>query len=717
MIFGRSEPRRGATRLQTTAFVLLALCCGAFGIRFPGNPFSHFIERAELSSYDLRVRSQGGVPFDAERLLVVGIDDSCFQHCAGNERTKSDAKWPFPNAWHAEVARKLLNWGAAAVAFDILSFANPSRTLYEFEDRAFADLATQSGRIVLSAKFLHAGADSWHGYEMRQHAGQQQVIRETWTLPHTTFKAFPTGYVNFPLDQDGAIRRFLPSYKRLSLFPIKPLAHEALRQAVLLPASVPAELVGSTPTCLAFSDPREIASGSLFYHQVLLASETGESVAALVARVKGRVVFVGPTFTEAHDFFFTPFTGRRESDLPTPGVYLHAMVANTLLKQLAIRRSPLHHERLLAAFAVLVGLAASLLLQPLSGLIVFCVLMLGFVIIGYAVFNTLFIWLPLASPILAALGGFVPLLGLRLIVSESRRALINKMFSAYVSKEVLHFVQDNPERLRLEGERREVSVFFSDLRGFTTISEGVSPEQLSEVMNTYLTPMTETIMAERGYLDKYIGDAIMAVFGAPMPDEQHALHACRAAILQRRRLFEVAKWIESHCGVQVAARMGINTGVVSAGNMGSQDRFQYTVMGDVVNQASRFEGANKIFGSWIMIGEPTFMAAREAIIARRLALLTVKGKTMPVPVYELLDLRHDCPPSEVERLEKLISGFHRALDSFITGHLTEAESAFQDVLKAFPDDGPSAAYIEFCHELRASGLPPGFRGEIKLDHK
>ncbi len=703
--------------MQTLLFSLLALCCGFFGVRFSGNPCSNFIERLELASYDMRVRVQGGIPYDSDHLLVIGIDDSCFQHCAGNERTRNDAKWPFPNAWHAEVARKLSAWGATAVAFDLLSFANPSRDLYNFEDQQFAELASITGRIVLAAKFLHAGADSWLGYEMRQHAGTQQVIRETWTTPHTTFKAFPIGYVNFPLDQDGAIRRFLPAYKRLSLFPIKPLAHEALRQAALLPASLPESLNGSAPVCFAFSDPQMIASHSLFYHQILLASESAEASAALAERVKGRVVLIGPTFTEAHDFFFTPFTGRRESDLPTPGIYLHAMVANTLLKGIEIRRMSLSREQLLAAAFVLAGVLISLVLKPLAGLVVFVLLMVGFSVLGIALYNQAFYWLPLASPLLAALGGFVPLLGLRLIVSESRRALINKMFSAYVSKEVLHFVQDHPERLRLEGERREVSVFFSDLRGFTTISEGVSPEQLSEVMNIYLTPMTETIMAERGYLDKYIGDAIMAVFGAPMPDEQHALHACRAAILQRRRLTEVAKWIENHCGVQVAARMGINTGIVSAGNMGSQDRFQYTVMGDVVNQASRFEGANKIFGSWIMIGEPTYMAAREAIIARRLALLTVKGKTMPVPVYELLDLRADCPPSEAQRLDRLIEGFHRALDFFINGNLDQAEVAFQDVLKTFPDDGPAAAYIEFCRELRVSGLPAGFKGEIKLDHK
>jgi adenylate cyclase len=291
------------------------------------------------------------------------------------------------------------------------------------------------------------------------------------------------------------------------------------------------------------------------------------------------------------------------------------------------------------------------------------------------------------------------------------------LFAKYVSADVFSHVQAHPELLKLEGERREITVFFSDLKGFTTISETMPPEKLSQIMNDYLTPMTEIIMAHQGYLDKYIGDAIMAVFGAPMPDPDHALNACIAAVKQRDRLRDLARELEKASGVRVSARMGVNTGTVCAGNMGSRDRFQYTVMGDVVNQASRFEGANKIFGSGIMIGETTYLAVQSHAVARKLAHLTVKGKTQAVVVYELLTLKGLAQAEEITRLADLCRDFSHAVDLFAAGDIPAAESGFEAILALFPEDGPTAFYLRECHELMTSGMPADFSGGIKLETK
>jgi len=469
-----------------------------------------------------------------------------------------------------------------------------------------------------------------------------------------------------------------------------------------------------------FVHPQEIARSIIPYWQVLLASNTTASDAIswkdLEERVKDRIVLVGPTFIESQDFFAHPFA--LSGNLTRiPGVFLHAMVANSAFLPKTVYRLPRAWEQIIASAFLVTGLVLSWVLSPAIGFMAFLLLSGLYVAAGVGLFSRNLIWIPLAAPLFSSAIALIPNLAVRLLDSERKRVMVKDLFSKYVSADVLEHVQAHPELLKLEGERREVTVFFSDLKGFTTISETMTPEKLSQIMNDYLTPMTEIIMYHQGYLDKYIGDAIMAVFGAPMSDPEHALHACLAAVKQRNRLRKLAKELEEACGVKVSARMGVNSGMVCAGNMGSKDRFQYTVMGDVVNQASRFEGANKIFGSVIMIGEGTFVAAQDRIIARKLAHLTVKGKTQAVVVYELLEVKAICSEAEAASLSALCQSFNQAMEAFFKGDINEAAAQFDAILATHPDDGPSRFYLDDCRGLLAQGKPASFTGGIKLDSK
>jgi adenylate cyclase len=708
----------------------LVLLAGG-GIRFPGNPFNHFIERLELMSYDTRVQWQGGVPFADDRLAVVAISDRTFEILEREASTRPDAKWPFPNVWHARVAERLRAAGAKAVVFDLLSFLNPSREKYLDEDAAFASAAARFGGIGIANKF----SQTFFAGNSETGAGAFSAGFRSWKLPAGTFARLPQGFVNFVLDPDERVRRYPPYMFRERLVTIeeasgprrvlKAVPDPCLAIAALKMAETSAELLPPAPVAekdlavryFAQVDPWRIASAGLDYAQVLLASSAYIDVSdqRLAARVKDRIVFVGPTAVEFHDVFFTPFSGRSQKDLPVPGVYLHAMIANALLTGVPIVRYQQGTEHALAILFLLVSLGLSWRLKPGKGLIAVGFQCAGYALFAFAAFRHFLLWLPLASPLMTAVGALIPNLTFRLMVTEQKHAMIRNLFSAYVSSKVLTFVQDNPDRLKLEGERREATVFFSDLKGFTTISETMSAERLSVIMNDYLTPMTEIIMEHEGYLDKYIGDAIMAVFGVPMEDRDHALHACQAAIRQKRRLVEVADRIKSSTNVQISARMGINTGIVSAGNMGSRDRFQYTVMGDIVNQASRFEGANKIFGSSIMMSETTYALVKDRVYARLLAHLTVKGKTKAVVVYELLDLREGQPGAA--DLDALCRDFDAAMAAFLAGRPAEAKAGFQAILGRTPDDGPAAFYIDQCDDLLKNGLPPGFVGEIVLETK
>ena len=220
-----------------------------------------------------------------------------------------------------------------------------------------------------------------------------------------------------------------------------------------------------------------------------------------------------------------------------------------------------------------------------------------------------------------------------------QRRQIKDMFSRYMSDLLIQDLLKNPGKLRLGGERKVLTVLFSDLAGFTSISEKLSPEEVVTLLNLYLTAMTDIILASGGIIDKYEGDAIMAFWGAPVQEEDHAARACLAALENQARLATLRQELAQMGLPPVYSRIGINTGEMIIGNLGSSQRFDFTVIGDSVNLASRLEGAGKEYGTSILISEETYRRAREAVEVRELDLLQVKGKELPVRIYELLGKR------------------------------------------------------------------------------
>lgn len=241
------------------------------------------------------------------------------------------------------------------------------------------------------------------------------------------------------------------------------------------------------------------------------------------------------------------------------------------------------------------------------------------------------VFTPTLSFILAFIGGQV------FVISKERaqRMQIKGMLESYVSPEVVNILLKNPEKLKLGGEDREVTIFFSDIRGFTTLSEGLTPQELVSLINLYLSRMTDIIMDNRGTVDKYIGDAIMAFWGAPLDDPDHAYRACKASLEMLEALEEINKNLPGDKKIDIG--IGINTGIATIGNMGSTKKKNYTAMGDSVNLASRLEGVNKVFHTKIIISEYTFERVKDRILARELDLIRVKGKKLPVRIYEVID--------------------------------------------------------------------------------
>jgi adenylate cyclase len=259
----------------------------------------------------------------------------------------------------------------------------------------------------------------------------------------------------------------------------------------------------------------------------------------------------------------------------------------------------------------------------------------------------------------------------------------------------------HPERLKLGGERRELSIYFSDLQGFTTLSEMLTPEELTTLLNEYLSAMTDIIQEEGGTIDKYEGDAIIAFWNAPLEQADHALRGVRAALRCQASLAALRPGFRERAGKDLYMRIGMNSGPAVVGNMGSRTRFDYTMLGDAVNLAARLEGVNKQFRTYTMISAATLQKLEGAFPARELARVAVVGRKEPVTVYEPF------LPEAFTKARPLLESFAEGLRAFYAGSFGEAERLFARTASADP---PAAAYQEKCRELAAAAAPEAWNG-------
>jgi len=411
------------------------------------------------------------------------------------------------------------------------------------------------------------------------------------------------------------------------------------------------------------------------------------------AEFAGKIVLVGAVAGSLKDYYPTLLKVQHY------GVELHAMTINQLLRfaldgAASIRFWPDVQEHLLilgcCLLGALVGLSSN---APLR----FGLLLGGLALLLGAGFYMPFRygwWLPAVPAIFGAFGSVVGTGFYMYMVEGQQKREIRNMFSTMVSPAVLDYMQDRTDPFQLTGEKKSATIFFSDVASFTAISERLPAEDLAVALNRYLTPMSDIILAYGGYIDKYTGDGIMADFGVPIwPDlepDSHAWKACWSALDQQDRLKTIRAELRAEMGIEIHVRMGINTGIVSAGNMGSEQKFQYTVMGDTVNQAARFEPANTYFGTRIIIGQSTYQLSKEKIEARFLGRVVVKGKTTPVKIYELVAKKGEMSAQKAELLKTFDMGCHL----FAKGAFESAIRKFDDCLAIDTDDMPSKVYKE-----------------------
>ncbi|MGB8992813.1 MAG: adenylate/guanylate cyclase domain-containing protein [Desulfobaccales bacterium] len=624
--------------------------------------------------------------------------------------------WPWPRQLYAPLIDYCRRAGAQAVIFDIL-FTEASSYGPE-DDQRLAQAAAAAGNVVVpfflsreakppnpsEAELLRQAGLSIPGPPPRDQITYRAMITP---VPPLLKAAQALGNVESSPDPDGIYRRvpLVVPFKNKWLPILGFAAFHRFGNSGPLKFGPGALMVGgdSIPLdpqghfLLRFRGPSR--SHKRFSAANVIASESrlqqGLPPIYPLKDFAGKWVLVGLTAPGLLDLKASPVAAIY------PGVEVHATLLDNLLRGDFLRPVPWWVS---AASIVLLATTMVLVVLFFSSLAVTLAVFTGLVLI-YLTLSVVAFWAGWwADPVLPG----VPLvLSFTLsaafsYATEGRQKLyIRRMFGQYMSGAVIDHLLQHPEKLQLGGERRRVTLFFSDLAGFTGISERLSPEIVVGLLNDYLSTMTEIILEEEGTVDKFEGDAIMAFWGAPLDQPDHAGRACRAALRQTQALVELNRRFAGLELPPLTVRIGLHTGDAIVGNLGSVKRFDYTVIGDTVNLASRLEGLNKFYGSQIMASEVTVAGCAGAVEFRELDLVAVKGRETAVRVFEVLGLTGELDPLVTRRGRD----FARGLELYRRGRFPEAQAVFDAILADDPEDGPSRTFRERCRQFEEAPPP------------
>ncbi|NJD88068.1 MAG: adenylate/guanylate cyclase domain-containing protein [Betaproteobacteria bacterium] len=603
-------------------------------------------------------------------ITIVGIDEASFAQIG--------LRWPWPRSLYAKLLDQLKRSGAMVVALDVTM----SEASTEAEDRAFAEAIARSGNVVIASTMAY-----------QETAFVRQWIRMD-PIPAFVSAGATKGLAHVDLDRDGVVRRV-------------PEGDDVFWKAVIARANAVSPGLLPEPQAPAGALIRYVGPDHTFpyvsFYQALdadthLPPGAFQDQIVLVGRDIQASVDAGAAQA---DLFLTPFTASTRGLVP--GVEIHAnLLEGAVTKSHVVPVAPPWRLAVIAAATIL----ASALLRrwrPLTGLAI--ALAIGAALAGsswwlFANANT---WLPVSLAIMAVALTYVAFGGIAFVAERRRRSELRRAFALYVSPDVVDQMLESPERLRLGGERRTVTVLFTDLAGFTTISEKHGPEQVVHILQQHFTRASAIVKRHRGTLLQFIGDALMAVWGAPLDDPQHAVNACQAAREMQADLEDLRASLAAEGLPPIHMRVGIHTTEAAVGNFGAEDRFNYTALGDGVNLASRLEGANKLFGTPILLSGATARLLPDGAPLRQLGRIVVKGKSEPVEVFTF--------DEDAGRREATSA----ALAAYARREWDAAEAAFRNLAAKDANDGVAAHYLGRIAVLRQEPPEPGWDGSEMLD--
>ncbi len=703
-----------------------------------------FAEILELKLYDLKLRVRGARPPGPE-VVIVAIDD---------DSLKTLGRWPWSRDIQARLIKRIKAAGPRVVGLDIIfaereetaavetiknlrqglareGSANPAmlHLLTQEEDRVnvdrqLAQALAQGPPTLLGFYFNEVGgmAPPKAGKFMTTSAPRActyNLVRcldgEPTEIPIISAKSIVLnlqeinagcaggGFFNMVPDEDGCVR-WLPQAIVYGPDIFIPLSLAVVQQ-----------YLGCPPLALTLSragvegvrlGDREIPVdryGRLLINYLGPPGRFPTYSAAKVlngevpaSALKDKVVLLGASAVGIYDLRVMPFSGI------CPGVEIQATIIDNLIHRQFLQTSRLRSVPVLLIVLGL-GLFMGLALPRLSAawsLVFVLFLAEAYITFDYMIFSRWGWQLELFYPLLAIGGIYMSLTVQRFLAEEKERVYIKKAFQSYVAPEVVDEILKHPQLLRLGGERRELTILFSDIRGFTSLSETLEPEVLVGLLHAFLNPMSEIIVTHGGTIDKYIGDAIMALFGAPLDRPDHPVMACRTALAMMAKLKTLNEEWESQGRSPMRIGLGLNSGGVAVGNMGSDRLFSYTAIGDNVNLASRLEGLNKYYGTSILISSSTAQALDGQFVLREVDLVQVKGKAQALTIFELLG--EGTPEPD---LATFLGVYNQGRTFFRERRWRESAGAFNEALNLRPQDIPCKNYLGLSEEYCLS--PPG----------
>lgn len=619
-----------------------------------------FLEAFEAKTYDLRFKELRGPVRASPNIGIIAIDEKSIAALG---------RFPWGRDRYAPLLDRLAAAKVKAVMFDAFFPERDSGA----NDRIFAAAIKRAGNVVLGMTF--------------DFDKNGRATTTTRSLPEIERAAIGVGHINQQPDDDGVIRRSQLLIEKDGK-PMPSLGLMAAMQALGEPRFIAEDFdIALGPNRIPVGGDNRMwlnyVGGPGVYPRYSFIDVVNGRIPA--DELKGKILFLGATALGIYDMRVTPFSGN------TPGVELHATTADNIISGRYIRQGGV--EALIdMTFIIVMGGLAFLMTTRLHlshSIPATVVLVAGYIWFTTYMFNNGH-WINMVYPVISVILAVLVGSGFRYLVLERSAREMRSMFSSYLSPKLVARLEKDPEAARIGGDTKEVTVLFTDVKGFTSFSETHPPQEVVFRLNGYLGAMVQVIERHDGTIDKFIGDGIMAYWGAPLTQPDHAKLAidCIKAVNTRMRELR-AQW-QAEGLEPFSIRGGLQSGEVVAGNVGlAGKKMEYTVIGDTVNQAARLEGTAKYYGVAFLVGEDTYRRTREICRYREVDKIRVVGKQLPVTIYEPLD--------GISMLDATTAGhFEAALALYRMRKWAEALAAFNAVLNIAPEDKPSKIYVERC---------------------
>lgn len=721
----------------------------------------YFLEIIELKTVDYRFIARGKKTPGNEVVLAV-VDEKSLD---------TEGQWVWPRSKFAGLVTRLSDAGAKVIGFDI-GFHEPEnqsvlntidkiqKTITDHKiqnndiqsyldqlkqasdnDRILTDAIVKSKSKVVLGWFFHTDLNELSHLNTEKILEYEKNIQRSRYLftrskgsvdadlsyiteiapepniPVLSNAAAYSGFFNFKPDIDGSVRQTWAVlkyhdrlYAPLSLMLLSAYLDQPLHLEIGHEGEVHEACIGNE-LCIPTDEAGKILINyrgedrSFPYYSItdILNGKIPDS------KLKDKIILIGATAVGIYDLRVTPFSNN------FPGLEIHANIIDMALSDDFLEPSSIYHLFNLLVI-ILSGMTLGYFMNK-TGVVSGSLIALA-MITGYAVFCViLFIYaggiLNMVYPLLLMSSIYISITAYKYFIEEGQKRFIRNAFSTYLAPSVVKQLIESPEKLVLGGEQREITAFFSDIQGFTGISEKLSPHELVELLNIFLTEMTDIILKYEGTVDKFEGDAIIAFFGAPNTLENHAATATTACIDMQKRMSELRKIWLAQGKPELKMRIGLFSGPAVVGNMGSKNRMDYTMMGDTVNTASRLEGVNKIYGIYTLIGDTTYHAVKNKILAREIDSINVVGKKVPVTIYEPIDFINQVNETMIQTIDY----YSKGLSSYRSQNWNQAICFFTKALEVTPEDGPSKTMIRRCKEFMENPPEKNWNGSYTMKTK